>query len=910
MVITEPDTGRLLEIVGNLAREMHASRPFPTLDMSLERDLGLDSLARVELSLRMERAFGVRLSEEALGRAETVRDLWNALGKPQVIFEDRVPEIEFEADAAGLPHDSRTLAEVLNWHLAKHPDRLHILVEGSGEDVRISYAELGSGAVKVANSLVERGIVKGESVAIMLPTGKDYFCSFFGAILAGCIPVPIYPPFRLSQIKDHFERQAGILSNAQAVVLITFSDALGLAKLLRHQVLSLQEIVTPDDLVPAGKHALPVPEKEDIALLQYTSGSTGSPKGVMLSHANLLANIRAMGEAAKVDASDVFVSWLPLYHDMGLIGAWLGSLYHGCRYIVMSPMTFLARPSRWLFSIARHRATLTASPNFGYALCLAKIDERDLDGLDLSSLRMAFDGAEPVSADVILGFAERFGKYGLRENVVTPVYGLAESSVGLAFTPSGRGAKIDCVDRNRFMKTGKASPAEHDGVAFVSCGLPLPGHEIRVVDEMGHEVGNRQEGRLEFRGPSATRGYFRNSAATARLMHGQWLDSGDYAYIAEGEVYPTGRAKDLIIRAGRNIYPYEAEEAVGNLPGVRRGCVAIFGVPRAGTEQLVVMAETKEKKDLDRLHDAVENAVIHVLGEPPDEVLLVSPHTVPKTSSGKIRRAAGRALYLQGMRKRRFHYVRWLMAAFMPKALRFAGTLFHAAYVWIVFGAIAPAAWLSAAASSNPAWNWKTGNVFAKLFLGLSRIGLTVRGIENIPSGPSVFVANHASYLDGIILIAALSGNFAPSGFISFVAKKELKGSLISRLYLEHLGAEFVERSGLGQDAHRLENLAKEGRSMLFFPEGTFTRIPGLARFRMGAFLVASRSGLPVVPLAIRGARSILRDGSWFPRMGKIEVDIGIPVLPQNREWHSAIVLRDTARAEILLRCGEPDLLG
>ncbi len=898
---TEPPE-RLLQIIDQLARETRSSRmAFPTLDMSLERDLGFDSLARVELLLRIEQAFGVHLGEAVLVGAETPGDLLNALGLPQIRTEKA--GIEFEPGVEGLPHGAQTLVEVLDWHVSRHPDRLHIQCEDSG--VKITYAELRSGAEAMAYSLVERGVKKGESIAVMLPTGPDYFFSFFGIILAGCIPVPIYPPFRPSGIEDHLRRHAGILGNANATMMITFEEAMRIAKLLKLKVSSMKEILMPDALRPSGRKVdLPVLKREDIAFLQYTSGSTGNPKGVILTHANLLANIRAMGEAAKVDSLDVFVSWLPLYHDMGLIGAWLGSLYHAARYVVMAPTAFLARPSRWLFSIARNRATLTASPNFGYALCLAKIEEKTLSGLDLSSLRMAFNGAEPVSAEVIRDFSEKFGKYGFRENAFAPVYGLAESSVGLAFTPPGRGGRIDFVDRERFTRHGKAWPAGKGGIPFVSCGFPLPGHEIRIVDGTGREVGERQEGRLEFRGPSSTSGYFGNVDATAKLFHDGWLDSGDYAYIAEGEVYPTGRAKDLIIRAGRNIYPYEAEEAVGNIPGIRRGCVAIFGVPRRGTEQLVVMAEARTRDE--GLHEAVNKAVIDVLGEPPDEILLVPPHTVLKTSSGKIRRAACRQRYLEGFGMRRFDDLRRIFEGFVPQFEKLAGTwisLLYASYVWAVFWMIAPLAWISALIIPNRKWNWNAGRKLARLFLGLSGIKLTVKGTEHVRCVPSVLVANHASYIDGIILIAAL-----PPCFFSFVAKRELRDSFISRIYLERLGVEFVERSGLGKEAGRLEVLAKKGRAMIFFPEGTFTRKPGLARFHMGAFLAASNAGVPVVPIALKGTRSVLRDESWFPRKGLIEMTVGEPIHPEGSGWRSAILLRDVARKKILEHCGEPDL--
>ncbi len=903
---------KLLGVAAKLSREARASKVGqPNLDMSLERDLGFDSLTRVELMMRVERAFDVRLPEALLGEAETLRDILEALGKQQLPLHEIAEAPEAEREVSGFPTDAQTLTEVLEWHVLNHRDRIHILFEESGKTVPISYGELEKRAKRVAGGLIMRGVQKGEAVALMLPTGPDYFFSFFGILMAGCIPVPIYPPFRLSQMADHLKRHAGILSNAGAVMLVTFDEAAKLAKLLGLQVESLRGIVLPRDLSTQDIEVVPALEREDIALLQYTSGSTGNPKGVMLNHANLLANIRAMGTAAEVGSNDVFVSWLPLYHDMGLIGAWLGSLYHACRYVVMSPLSFLSRPARWLSCISRHRGTLTASPNFGYALCLSKIEGEDMQGIDLSSLRMAFNGAEPVSPEVIRGFSEKFSKYGLNPSAISPVYGLAESSVGLAFPPPGRGPKVDEVDRDLFARTGRAIQGGVDRVAFVSCGLPLPGHEIRIVDAAGREVGERREGRLEFKGPSATSGYFRNPEETGKLFHDAWLDSGDFAYIADGEIYVTGRAKDLIIRAGRNIQPYEAEEAVGNLPGIRRGCVAVFGVPRGGTEQLVVMAETKQREALERLKGLVNDAVVDVLGEPPDEILLVPPHTVLKTSSGKIRRAASRSLYLGGLKRKRMHYLDFLAEGILPQARRLAramGGILYAAHVWIVFWAIAPFAWFFAVSSKSRAWSWASSRCFARIFLTLCGYRLNVEGMQNLQGDPAILVANHASYADGIVMAAALHGSLAPGGFFSFIAKKELQDSFISRLYLDHVGSAFVARGEIGPDIERLEDMARSGRSMIFFPEGTFTRMPGLAEFRMGAFLASSNAGIPVVPVALRGTRSALRDGGWFPRRSELNVWIGAPIFPKGAGWESAIRLRDEARGRILSHCGEPGL--
>ncbi len=927
--IQDTTAATVLETVRELVAELRPGTergPTIALDASFDRDLGLDSLGRVELLHRIERVFDVTLPEQVLASAETPRDLLGAVlaaAKTRPPAAPLPPRLEVSEEAQTFPAGAATLTEALEWHAGAHPQRVHIVLENGDDQGRtIRYGELQAGARAVAAGLQERDLQPGQAVAIMLPTGRDYFYSFFGALLAGGVPVPIYPPVRASQFEEHLRRHAGILSNALAAVLVTVPAAKGVARLLGSQVETLRKVATVQELCGSkASPALYALKGEDTALLQYTSGSTGNPKGVVLSHANLLANIRAMGQAAQVASGDVFVSWLPLYHDMGLIGAWLGSLYHACPFVVMSPLAFLARPERWLWAIHNHRGTLSAAPNFGYELCLRKIEDRAVQGLDLSSWRMAFNGAEPVSPDTLLRFTERFSRYGLRPEAMAPVYGLAEVSVGLAFPPPGRGPLIDRVRRGALTGTGRAVPAEsgdREALRIVACGQPLPGHQIRIVDATGHEVGERVEGHLEFKGPSATLGYFRNPEQSRRLFHGEWLDSGDLAYMAQGDVYLTGRAKDVIIRGGRNIYPQELEEAIGDIPGVRRGCVAVFGSPDpvSGTERLVVLAETRETEAaaLDALRDRINGLAMDLLGMPADEIALVPAHTVLKTSSGKIRRAASRELYEKGALRRPRRAVRWqvarlALAAALPRlrrALRGGRALSYAVYVWVLFWILAPITWLVGSISPRPAWCWAASRLAARLLLRMSGTPLRVVGEGNLAAAaPCVIAANHASYLDGVVLVAALPRPFG------FVAKGELKAKAIPRIFLRRLGAEFVERFDRQRGVEDVQQSCLAlgaGKSLIFFPEGTFYRMPGLLPFRMGAFVAAARTGVPVVPVTIRGTRSALRADHWFPRRGALSVVIGAPIAPQGADWDAAVRLRDAARVEILRHCGEPDL--
>ncbi|MDO8930917.1 MAG: AMP-binding protein [Rhodocyclaceae bacterium] len=915
---------RLLELVTRLRDETHpgALRPV-TLDAGLERDLGFDSLARAELLMRVEREFACRLPEDLLGTAETPHDLLQALLAARNLPAApaaAMPAPDTGAGAAA-PPEADTLVAVLEWHATHQPDRIHIIHLGAAGDEAVSYGELWRRAHAAAAGLQARGFNPGEAAAIMLPTCTEFFAVFFGILLAGGIPVPIYPPARPSQIEDHLRRHAAILANAGATVLVTFDAAALPARLLRGQVDCLREIVIAADLVAATGSAVRVAATPgQIAFLQYTSGSTGNPKGVMLTHANLLANVRAMGAVAAVTPRDNFVSWLPLYHDMGLICAWLTSLHYAMRFTVMSPLAFLAQPERWLWAIHRSRGTLSGAPNFAYELCLKRIGDEQIEGLDLSSWRIAFNGAEPVNADTMRRFAERFARYGLRPEALAPAYGLAECSVGLAVTLD-RGLRVDCVQREAFSTRGEALAAraeDADALRFVACGRPLPEHEIRIVDAAGHELPERREGRLQFRGPSATAGYYRNPAATQQLIVGDWLDSGDYAYLAGGEVYPTGRAKDIIIKGGRNLYPQELEEAVGNIPGIRKGNVAVFGSPDpvSGTERLIVAAETKETDALaqERLCEAIRAATVAVLGVPADDVVVSSRHIVLKTSSGKIRRAGSRELYEQGgvaaPRAVWLQVVRLTLAGLLPGARRLwraAGELAFGLRAWAAFGLLVAPLWLAVVVTPRPAIGWGVARFGARLVLAAAGIRVGVAGREHLRGdAPLVLVANHASYLDGLVLAAAL-----PYRHWRFVAKRELADSFIARTFLKSVGCEFVERFDFRQgvaDAARIAATIATGHSPVFFAEGTFTRVPGLAAFRMGAFVVAAQAGIPVLPAALRGTRDLLRDGTWLPRRVAVALTIGAPLVPVGGDWTAAVRLRDAARREILAYCGESDL--
>ncbi|HET9106539.1 MAG TPA: AMP-binding protein [Steroidobacteraceae bacterium] len=921
--------------VRTLFEELHHAAPPAVLDpqIRLDADLGLDSLARVELVERLERALSLELPAGALDSIDTVGDLVAMLrsapaapeGGDRLSASPRAPIPREERLAAAEPAEAATLSEVLAWRAQRQPQAVHAIVLGEREPVMLTYAEMLEAAQAVAAGLELRGLPPGARVGLMLPTSVEYLHAFFGVLLAGGVPVPLYPPSHRAQLEEHIDRHAGILVNAGAETLLTFPAAHAVARRLRSKAPGVRQILAVTELLRRGRPgpSLPAAAADSIALLQYTSGSTGSPKGVILTHADLLANIRAMGRAIGADASDVFVSWLPLYHDMGLIGAWLGSLYFGCRLILMPPTVFLARPVRWLQAIHEHRGTLSAAPNFGYELAARRISDDELQGIDLSSMRIAFNGAEPVFPETIARFRERFAPCGFPPQAMTPVYGLAEAGVGLTFPSRGRTPLVDHVDRALLARTAQARQVPvttSDAASFVSCGRPLPGYRVRVVDERDVEVAERTEGNLQFTGPSATSGYYRNATATARLLCGEWRNTGDRGYLAGGELYVTGRAKDIIIRRGQHIYPEGIERAVGDVPGVRRGCVAALGIPgeESGTERLLVLAETREADPARRreLEGRIIERVTATVGEPADDILLLQPHAILKTSSGKLRRAATRQAFIDGslgqparvsaLERLRSELARGTLA--LRRLLDGARGLAFGLYCGLLLLIFAVPVLLLTSLTHNPARAWRVTHRAARRLLHLLRIPMSVTWeLKPDLAAPHVVVVNHASYSDGVVLCGTL---VAPH---RFVAKAELACTPFLGRSLRALRTVFIERFGIEQslaETGRIRDALRAGDSVILFPEGTFTAEHGLRAFHLGAFEAAVAAGVPVIPLALCGTRSLLRAGQWLPRRTALRVMCGAPLAARQGEdaFAAAVRLRDAARTYILRHCGERDL--
>lgn len=924
------------------------------LEATLDHDLGIGSLEKAELFHRLEQTFAIQLSATALAETKTVSDLLHAIeqAQPPQKFAHTPLQIPLTPGSIDLS-TANTLVAVLLQYADTTPDRSHIYLQNEqGREEVITYGQLFDRSYAVAQGLLAHGLKLTETVAIMLPTSEMFFYAFFGVLLAGGIPVPIYPPFRPDRIEEYAKREAAILRDAEIRFLITFQRAETLSILLRAFIPSLKEVVTTEALIataearakqlPVGLEStqqntvstqtaekktenytrtLPLPitlEPENAALIQYTSGSTGAPKGVLLTHENLLANIRAFGKAINIRPTDVVVSWLPLYHDMGLIGAWLGSLYHGIPVVIMSPLAFLSRPEHWLWTIHYHRATLSAGPNFAYELCIRKIAEKALEGLDLSCWRLAFNGAETIFPQTLNSFTKKFAPYGFKAETFFTVYGLAESSVALTFPVPGQPPHIDCIARDLFETEQRAIPmttTTKNQLHFVSCGKPLPEHEVRIVDSQGQLVTERIVGRVQFCGPSAMQGYYRNPKATQAVYHAGWWETGDYGYLADGELFITGRQKDLIIKAGRNLYPDEIEALATQTHGIRKGCVIAFGVndQQRGTENLIIVAETHEQQPelRSQIIATIMADITNGIGIPPDDIILVRPGTIPKTSSGKLQRSICKQNYLQGKLTPR-RLPAWLQVSKLfvlsttKKLWRLIGKLGRLSYtLYIGLIAVITVLPLGSMLLLLPRHHAATlCQHWARLLFALACCPLTVINREKLhETQPLIFIANHASYIDSLVLLAVLPSNCL------FVAKRELlKFPLMKTLFVK-LGYLTVDRLDFSQsliDVAALENALTTKHSIAIFPEGTFTYATGLRPFKPGAFKLAVDHGIAICPLALRGTRNILRSGSGLAKPGTITVTVCDAITPKEQGWHEITHLRSEARLSIAQHCGEP----
>ncbi|WP_284415077.1 condensation domain-containing protein, partial [Acidovorax sp. SUPP3334] len=537
------------------------------------------------------------------------------------------------------------------------PDEVWLIAAGesNGEPVErsLTYAAIDRRTRALAARLQQQW-APGERALIMLDNDEHYAVSLLACFYAGLIAVPVFPPESLRP--QHLARLKGIATDCQAVCVLTSSVLLSMMDSAKERFLQAEAIAvdTVDWALAEGWHAR-LPADGDVAFLQYTSGSTSAPKGVMVTHGSLMANERAIRERMEIGAQDKFVSWAPLYHDMGLIGGLLQPLYSGVPLVLTSPRYFLERPVRWLQLISRHRATVSGGPDFSYRLCMERVTDAQLAGIDLSCWRLAYTGAEPVRADTGQAFCDRFAQAGLSARAVYACYGLAEATLFITGGRCGAGMVAHRFD-NEKLAQGQAHCSEDHGSRhsqLVACGTAVPAHAVAIVEPRTlATMGAGQVGEIWAEGPSLCAGYWGRpdeTAATFVEREGRrWLRTGDLGFLHQDQLYVTGRIKDLIIIRGHNVYPQDIERAIETeVEAVRKGRVAAFAVPGPDGEGIGIAAEVSRSLQKlvppQALAEALAAAVSEAAGQGLSVVVLLNPGALPKTSSGKLQRQACRA---------------------------------------------------------------------------------------------------------------------------------------------------------------------------------------------------------------------------------------------------------------------------
>lgn len=570
--------------------------------------------------------------------------------------------------------DPRTIARAIEDAALADPSRgFRFLPEvgvpgfsaNSSAETSYSFAAIERASARFGGAMQALGLKKGDRVALILAANEDFVLSFFGAIRAGIIPVPIYPPMGLGQLQTYLDNTRHIVNRSGARAIVTLAKVKRLLGTVQENCPALEQVVTVESIrdsqEPLRYEKITL---DDPAFLQFTSGSTSRPKGVTLTHGNLAANIHCiMEDGLRINDDDIAISWLPLFHDMGLIGFVLAPIYYRTPVAFLSPLLFLKRPITWFQAFTRYRGSIAYAPNFAFALAVKRVREADLGNIDLSRWRIAGCGAEPIRPETLEAFANMFAKVGFRKEALYPSFGMAESSLAVAFTDFGEGMKTLTVHGPTLWAEGNVklvADEDDDAVRLVSCGPAFPKHDIQIFAQddtaSATPLGEDTVGEVRLAGPSIMRGYWDDEEKTRDAFAGKYLRTGDLGFLHDRRLYICGRSKEVIIVNGRNYYPQDLEWEASKVKGVRKGNVIAFGTgdPTGKVrdrERVIVVFELQDAvtpAEIPAIAVAVRAAVQEGMSLALDDTLAVAAGTLPKTSSGKLQRAKTRELYEQG----------------------------------------------------------------------------------------------------------------------------------------------------------------------------------------------------------------------------------------------------------------------
>ena len=527
---------------------------------------------------------------------------------------------------------------------AHKPNAGFVFVDREEKETSFSFAQVYERTQKSAANLIHLGIKKGDRIAIFLPTSIEFMDVFLGAQYIGAIPVPLYPPMRLGKLDEFFARTAAMLHSVQANIIITNAQIKRILGQLVAKYTPPKGVVLASSLQAQPKN---IPsdnsEPDDICLIQFSSGTTQNPKPVALTHRQTLANVEAILRSFPPDLSThTGCSWLPLYHDMGLIGCVFPAIAFPGKLVLIPPEIFLTKPKLWLRAIARHKAFISPAPNFAYSLCTQRIKDEDLRDVDLSCWKMALNGAEPVAPNHLRQFIARFSSFGFPSHALTPVYGLAEASLAVTFSDPNTQFTAHRFDRDQLSEGNAVESQKEHSIELASVGRPLEGFFVDIRNPQGESLPSGSVGNIWIKGPSLTSGYWGNLPSP--LVHG-WLHTGDIGFLYQEELYISGRNKDVLVIRGQNHSPYDIEQALDAVDGVRTGCaVAVSNITENG-EELLVFVEYRSLSP--NLAENCQQAIVEQTGIRPDAVILLEGGTLPRTSSGKLRRQETLQLFLR-----------------------------------------------------------------------------------------------------------------------------------------------------------------------------------------------------------------------------------------------------------------------
>lgn len=573
------------------------------------------------------------------------------------------------------PVDAQNLFEMFEYTAQNHPARgIYILDERGGQEFR-TYAQILDAVLRVGAALQHHGIKPGQRLFLAQSTGFDFLTSLFGTLALGAIPIPLPVPradtsasnplsvaARWARLSKRLDSQAVLFSSHVEPALRPRIFPGSPFQLVSDLPALLENASTTTEFTPLR------PSRNDVAYIQLTSGTTTARRGVLLTHHNILQNVQTVGSLLQVNDQDVVISWLPVDNIMGLVAVVFFSIYWGVDAVLIEPDRFLKNPADWLTAISNHRGTLTLAPNYAYHYCARRCKSSDLEGLDLSSWRVALNGSEPVRAQHMEVFSRRFRPYGLRKNIFVPVYGLSEATMAVSMAPPEQPLVIDGINRAILEREGRAEPLPPSGAPtpaermhIVSIGKPLDDIELQIFDDHGNPVPERVCGEIALRGDNVMADYVASTINTddrrpglTRLVD-DWLFTGDVGYLADGNLFFIGRRSEAILTAtGRRIFPEEVELFVNAIDGIRSGTATIFDIPDdAGKTRLVIAYETQSGVDTDEVDITLRSLLSHHLALEPDVLIALSPRSIPKTRSGKVRRFLARQLYLDHKLDRR-----------------------------------------------------------------------------------------------------------------------------------------------------------------------------------------------------------------------------------------------------------------